>query len=77
MEMCWKENPESRPDFQNLCEILGEILSCEKMTEVRHILIVNIYLFSVEPRGLGRLQLSLSQSGKFEVLFGLIVHFRN
>ena len=62
MEMCWKENPESRPDFQNLCEILGEILSSEKMTEVRHIL-VNIYLVSVEPRGLGRLQLSLSQSG--------------
>ena len=62
MEMCWKENPESRPDFQNLCEILGEILSSEKMTEVRHIL-VNIYLVSVEPRGLGRLQLPLSQSG--------------
>ena len=37
MEMCWKENPESRPDFQTLCEILGVILGCEKMTEVIHI----------------------------------------
>ena len=62
MEMCWTENPESRPDFQSLCEILGEILGCEKMTEVRHIH-VNIYLVSVEPRGFGRLQLPLSQSG--------------
>ena len=36
MEMCWEENPESRPDFQNLCGILSEIPGCEKMTEVRH-----------------------------------------
>ena len=37
MEMCWKENPENRPDFKTLCEILGVILGCEKMTEVIHI----------------------------------------
>ena len=26
MKICWKENPEERPDFQTLEEMLGEML---------------------------------------------------
>ena len=48
MEICWEENPEIRPDFQNLCGILSEIPGCEKMTEVGHNP-VKFYRLSVDP----------------------------
>ena len=34
MKICWKKNPEDRPDFQSLGETLGKMLGYEEKKEV-------------------------------------------
>jgi hypothetical protein len=34
MSMCWNENPEDRPNFQNLKDILYKILDCKEISQV-------------------------------------------
>ena len=34
MKICWKKNPEDRPDFQSLGDTLGEMLGYEEKKEV-------------------------------------------
>ncbi|CAB3988052.1 Fibroblast growth factor receptor 3 [Paramuricea clavata] len=34
MSKCWNEYPKDRPNFENLKEMLWEILGCEEITQV-------------------------------------------
>jgi hypothetical protein len=35
MSKCWKEDPDDRPDFHRLKEMLYEIVCCKTMSQVQ------------------------------------------